>query len=503
MTYKLINKATIVFILFFLMAACIEKRDLYDGKGGGEEEEEEKGGGGDKEPAFTYTSYLYPFENEVQNAVAEITIEANKEINAADITLEIPYLKYNKSWLLMLTQDDCKQAAYCRTWAAINGQPVSNSEQYPTGSSTHDLYYDAAQLQAGDLPPNITPASNTLGSTDGNGKEIRFAITTTLAPEKKWMNAASNVDKGKTDNYYRFYMKSGLVWNNVLEMLNYGTGIAFHDVEVADVNDVADIVKHYGIAQDSIVKRLSGRGCKMLAEPTGYKTYITAAAQYPDIQTLVAQTGTVRLYPFKVTDDLKGTLLHRTINNDPEYFKPVIEAQLKKEKAEREAIHIGVHGTDNAWVELLKWVNSTYGKDGDDSVWLPSQEEYYEYNYYRIHGTATAEQVNKTTVKITVKLPGEKYFYYPATTINVKGIANNDITAISVNDAVTGFSHGTYENGISMNIDCRKFLYEHAVHFVEYYEKDKTNTSRKADALYFTKMLKDSSKKTELLKRVE
>lgn len=127
-------------------------------------------------------------------------------------------------------------AAYCRTWAAINGKPVSSSDPYIiTPTTTPELYYDAAHLQAGDLPPSVIPASKSLSCTDGTGNEVRFAITTTLHPEKPWMSAKVEVKPGFTNNYYRFYRKSGLVWSNVIEMVNYGTGIAFHDVEADDV----------------------------------------------------------------------------------------------------------------------------------------------------------------------------------------------------------------------------------------------------------------------------
>lgn len=54
-----------------------------------------------------------------------------------------------------------------------------------------------------------------------------------------------------------------------------------------------------------------------------------------------------------------------------------------------------------------------------------------------------------------------------------------------------------------LNIDCRKYLAEHAENFVKRYETNPTSVSAKADALYFVNMLKDSDKKTELKKRVE
>lgn len=486
---KKIGYKSILFLFnLLIISSCIKDIDLYKGKI-------------TSTTTVAYSSYIYPFKDEIKDATAEITIKSNVEINFNQITSEIPFLKYNKSWILMLTQDDCKQAAFCRTWAAINGKPISSSELFPTTPSSHELYYNAEQLEADDLPPTIIPAGETLGCTDGNGNEVRFAITTTLAPESSWMNAKTNVTPGFSDNYYRFYMKSGLTWNNVMEMLNYGTGIAFHDVNALDVNSSTDILNHYKMAQDTIVKRLSGRGCKMLAEPNGNKTYVTAALQYPEIQTIVAQSGTVKLYPYKVNDDLNGKLLNRIFKDDPEYFKKMIETQLLLPKADREAIHIGVHGTDNVWINFLQWVNKTYGKDGDDSVWFPSQEEYYEYNYYRAHSKISIIQVDQYTIKLTVYLPSKTYFYYPSISINLSGLQK--VASISSNSTVTGLSYGNYGSGITLNVDCRKNLVEHATHYVEQFEKDKTNNSKKSDATYFVNMLKESDIKNELLNRIK
>lgn len=485
-------KVLLCLSFFFLMTSCIKQIDLHEDQNNKE---------GDEEP--TTPAYIYPFKDEVQNAVAEIMLKVDAQVSIEDIKIEIPYLKYNKSWLCLLTQDDCKQAAFCRTWAAINGQPVSSSIPYPTTPSPHDLYYDISQLQKGDLPPSIIPAEKSLGCTDGAGNEVRFAITTTLAPEAKWMNAKSDVKPGFSENYYRFYMKSGLIWNNVIEMLNYGTGIALHDVDAPNVNNPADILKHFAIAQDSILKRLSGRGAKFMAEPNGNKTYVTAAQQYTDIQTMVAQAGATTLRPFQVKDDLQKQLLSRIFNDSPDYFKKLIEQQLALPKEQREAISIGVHGTDNAWVELLTWINDTYGKDGDNSVWFPSQEEYYEYNYYRINSTTRIEKVDNSTWKLTVTLPSKQYFYYPAITVNLKGLKKQNISSIASGDAVSGLSYADIEDGIMLNIDCRKFLIQHATHFVERYEKDKSNKSKKADGIYFANKLKESNTKVELLKRLK
>lgn len=437
--------------------------------------------------------YLYPFGKEVQGATARITIRCKATVDPSKLpTVEIPPLKYNKSWLFMLTQDDCKPAAFSTTWAAINGKPLSDK-----------YFYNAGQLLWGDLPPNIRYLHKTLGSTDGAGNEVRFSPTTTLAPDQEKMNDKVSIILGYQENYYRFFAKSLLVWNNVRHMLNYGWGIAFHNVNIANENSTNMISQQLPVAQDSIMKHLDGRGCKMLAEPDGNKAYVTAALQYPPIQTMTAQAGSVKLYPFKTGGDLHHVLIERWFNDVPTYFKNIINEQMLKPKEERMAICVGVHGTDSYWVEFLEWINDTHGKDGDDSVWFPSQEEYYEYNYYRTHGEVLVEQADEQTIELTVHLPVEEHFYYPAVTVNLQGIHPADIVSVETDDAVTGLSYADYGDGIMLNIDCRKYLAEHATHFVEQYEKDKSNASNKADALYFVSMLKESDKKTKLLNRIK
>ena len=67
---------------------------------------------------------------------------------------------------------------------------------------------------------------------------------------------------------------------------------------------------------------------------------------------------------------------------------------------------------------------------------------------------------------------------------------------------VTGFSYADYEEGLMLNIDCRKYLVEHATYFVEKYEKIRSS-SNKNDAIYFTRKLKETPKKAALLQKIE
>lgn len=470
-------------IIIVILCSCMKHGGLYHGPDPDPEPDSEE-----KEAPL----YIYPFEKEGHDFVAEITVKTKGNIDLEQLKVEMPHLKYNKSLLFILSQDDCTHSAYCYTWAAINGRPLSLK-----------YYYDFRHYLKDDLPPDTYYFGKTLGSTDGAGNEVRFAFTTTLAPELNFMNIQTGVRPGYTNDYFRFFMKSGLIWENVIDMVNYGTGIAFHDVNTIDVNNLDSLMLHYNMAQDSIIKHLSGRGCKTLAEPNGNKNYVTAA-RLPDvpIQIMTAQTQTIKLYPFQVNTDLQGDLLNRSFF-DINDIKKLISDQMELPREEREAICIGVHGTAGKdWVEFFLWLNDRYGKDGDDSIWFTSLEEYYEYNYYRTHGTIEKTIMDANTLKIKVSLPSEQYFYYPSVTLNLDNLTAKNIQSVSVNNAVQGLSYATYENKTMINIDCRKYLLEHATHFVEQYEQKPTEINQR-DARYFTAMLKASSQKEALLKRIK
>ena len=111
------------------------------------------------------------------------------------------------------------------------------------------------------------------------------------------------------------------------------------------------------------------------------------------------------------------------------------------QKEKRRAVQIGMHGVGKDWVEFLQWMNDTYGKDGDDSVWFTSLEEYFEYNYYRIHGSVE-KRVEGNDVKITVRMPSGQYFYYPSVTVNLKGLDKQKVKGIISGNTVTGLSSG-------------------------------------------------------------
>lgn len=483
------NYLKIVFILLacIVLSSCM-KKNLYD-----IEKQRPGKGNPSKDNEVNEPGYLYPFGKEATGIEAEITLTLESDATSLeDLAVVVPPLKYNKSLLFMLTQDDCKQSAFSMTWAAINGKPIDISDP------KRKHYYDIENLEAGDFPPNAYSLGKTLGSTDGFGNEVRFHFTTTLSPEWDFMQAKTSVRPGFTENFYRFYMKAGLRWSNVRELLNSGNAIAFHDLKTLAVTEVDSLVKHFSIAQKITQEALEGRSVKFLAEPNGNKTYLTAALMNPDIQTMTAQNGAVKLIPYQVPSDLNRATLSRVFVNDVSEVKNIVLQESAIDPQNRAAIHLGVHETDHDWALFLLWLNDRNGKDGKDDLWFTSQEEYYEYNYNRQHSDFRITKDGKE-VKIRIKFPNQKNFYYPALTLNIPGLKMNKIKSITSSSSVSGLSYGDFGNGISINVDCRKFLYDHADYYVKKY-LSKKNQSNLADATYHVNALKKSVQKDELLR---
>lgn len=442
--------------------------------------------------------FLYPFESEIQGAEAEISIELKEPLSGGvtSIVTSIPPLKYNKSLLFMLTQDDCKHSAFCRTWAAINGKPITPHN--PVGKS---YYYDYEHLEMGDLPPAVYSLGKTLGSTDGHGNEVRFHFTTTISPQWPFMNAGTNVNTGFQENFYRFFMKAGLRWANVKEMVNFGTGVALHDLMSGNLAQVDSISKHLQLAQEISSKELRGRRVKLLVEPHGDKRYIEAGFNDLDIQTMAVQSGASPFIPAMANNSMVKVPMLRQFLLSGDDIKILVKKQSSVPLDRREAVYVAVHETDNSYIESMLWLNDTFGKDGSDSLWFPSQEELFEYNYNRKH-CVVIPSIENNTLRLKVKFPATQNFYYPSITLNIKGIEFSQVKSVSSNNVVTGLSFGPHQKGISVNIDCRKYLFQQASFYVSKYLISRKNADL-IDARYFLSMLKDSEEKTKLQSQLQ
>lgn len=485
-----------------------------------------------KDVKFSNNVYIYPFHEEVNNADIEVifTIPKNLDIEG-NISAAIPPLKYNKETLFMLSQDDCSQSAFCYTLAAINGWPIPDQD---------DQFYNLTQLRFGDFPPFTHNLGNELASTDGAGNSVRFSFTSTISPEDVRMNHSNKANPNLKKDYVRFKMQSMLSWDEVRQMLNHGVSIAFHDMKTDYQNNQDTLIAHFEKSQEIVLDKLNGRGVKFLVEPNGNKNYINAGRRYPPLQIFTSTSGAEEIYPFRINTNLTGKLVNRYLPDiDFISFKQKINSISHMPIESRPAIGMLMHRTTNSFVSFLKWLNDNYGKDGDDSIWATSLEEYFEYTHYRLNASISISATsfeNYKEVKINISIPTAQYFYYPSFTLNIHGLppqvisylVNNADAGISVNSTVTGLSvagktlgfsytspstKSNYESGehvLMLNINCRKNLLSNAQFFVNefinYSNSSQTNSLllnlTYNDALYFVNQLKTSPAKEQLLQKL-
>lgn len=93
-------------IIIVILCSCMKHGGLYHGPDPDPEPDSEE-----KEAPL----YIYPFEKEGHDFVAEITVKTKGNIDLEQLKVEMPHLKYNKSLLFILSQDDCTHSAYCYT----------------------------------------------------------------------------------------------------------------------------------------------------------------------------------------------------------------------------------------------------------------------------------------------------------------------------------------------------------------------------------------------------
>ena len=108
------NRKVFIYMLLILFClfttSCIKQMNLYQGD---KEEDENGGNASTNQEVICEPDFLYPFDKETQHVQAEIIIHTKTKLSDVQtMTAQIPPLKYNKSWLCMLTQDDCQHAAF-------------------------------------------------------------------------------------------------------------------------------------------------------------------------------------------------------------------------------------------------------------------------------------------------------------------------------------------------------------------------------------------------------
>lgn len=468
-----------------------------------------------------YNPWMYNFANEVQEPTSTITVVTDGTVDLNNVQVEIPPLKYNKELLFLLSQDDSNESTLCYTWAAIHGRPIGTDNR-DHGVEHAYFYHIDELLYFGMYDHPYKMLGKTLGCTDGAGNEVRFNFSMTIMPFLMGFDSSRKFDISDSEEYKanttRAVISKGndasISWNDARYMINYGVGLAFHDVlpyeESAYLSEPDTIVSRFKAIQQQMIDSLGGRESKMLCEPNGDKRYLDVAKGGTGlgIKVLTAQGNSDGdLFPAQPKMGLDTYTVNRIILDDHDLrtWVDLCDEAMEVDFKNRKAVCVGVHNTcDSKYAKWLTSINDKYGKDGSDIIWMPSQDEYYEYNYYR-QNSIIDKKVDGNKLILTITLPTKDRFYYPATTINLVGVDKSHIVSVDSDDQTQGMSYANYEasygSGFMINIDCRRYLQNLVEHFVQEYSNSvHKKVYQKWDAEYFAKMLKPGTVRDEQLK---
>ena len=338
----------------------------------------------------------------IERRSVELTITLPDGTDANAVTVEFPVLKYNKRFIFTYTADDGPVGAYGKVWSAVNKKWVDDEK-----------YYHIGQARGSGYVPE-----KTLGYTDGCGVEHRLPVGVAI-----WPNCGSNTIKYMDDDPKSPAQYPYIIWRELPPILDFGGEIYFHNIDQDKwgKDDPLRIVEGLKEDQAKTIAKL-GRRMKVMMRPDGNNNYITAATMYDDMEMSFAEnTPAVYLYP----------------SDDPDLYKSVGQRKMYTDDntAEMEWIR-GIHDLDNpVWahlfthtpmqpiVDLLTSINDAYGKDGDDSCWMASVDEVYEWWFVRKNSTMRKE-VNGQTVKFIISAPVGQHFYHRDLCLNLGVLAD-------------------------------------------------------------------------------
>lgn len=404
-----------------------------------------------------------------RSQTVELVLRLPDGISPDGVQAVFPVLKYNKRFIFTYTADDGPVGAYGKVLQAVNGKWVDDEKFFHFGQ----------RRTTGYVP------DRTLGYTDGCGTEHRLPIGVAIWPNCGNVNNPNFMDGNPSmPSAYPY-----LTWKSVPPILDFGGELYFHNMnqDKWDKNDPVEIVK--GLREDQAkVLEKTGRGVKVMMEPDGNHAYLTAGGMYDAIKMMWAQTQpAVDLYP----------------NGDPDYHKAVGMRKVYLDNNVNEMAWIkGIHDSENPkWchlfthtpaqniIDLLTELNNTYGKDGDDSVWMATVDEVYEYWFVRKH-TVIRKEVDGRTVRFILSIPTEPHFYHGDLCLNVEGIGSLEGVTVEVNDAVFGLAYAIDKGTLLVNVSYDEQMRTRAEKYTALFENSGEEEDM-ADAMYFASLLCD------------
>lgn len=405
----------------------------------------------------------------LEGKILEFSVELPSGVSADTVNLNFAPLKYDKHFAFTYTADDSVEGAYARIWRRINQKWIDDSEFFHLGNTPTTGYIPEYPLVY----------------TDGCGNDRRFGFSVALWPT--WGNEYNpNGLIGDGTNKNSIY----ITWSELDLMKDWGVSMLYHNVDerIYDKTNPADIVKGFKADYDKVLDKLNRR-MKVMGLPDGNTAYVTAADESPLVDFYRSSLHHLEKIYLKSTGSLYKK---RTYGGTNSSVNDVKLEELAEQHTSDNPYWVGIttHRVDLSRIELLETIYSLYGKGGDDSLWVASWDEVYEYIQMRLN-SVIKKIVSNNTITWKILVPFSKNYYFKDLSFLISGITSVD--AFTVSDKIFGYSYAAHGSGMLVNVNFNELLLECAEKYTAKFESTLSEED-KTDAYYFVNQLKDTLK---------
>lgn len=401
------------------------------------------------------------------------SVTVPKGVDVGAVNLAAAPLKFDKHFAFTYTTEASTVGAYARIFRRINHKWIDDKENFHMDGTPGTGYIPEQALVMG----------------DGCGKSRRFGFSCAIQP--------TGGDEKNPDGFIRQASTSEdnpfITWLELRMLADFGAAPCFYRIDDRIHNESSPAAIVEGLtADDARSYSKIGRRLKTLVQPTDNPAYIEAAATSP----LVAFTRSVmgdaenRIIPATSNSLYK----RRTCGGECTSDIVVKLAELAVQRVSDTPYWVGMASGQPGGEQMLEQIYNLYGKGGDDSLWLASWDEVYEYITMR-EGLVVKKSVEGLVISFEVYVPANRAFQFRDITLLVEGIPSTD--GVSVNPASNNIKGLTFAAhaarwsgtaGLMVNVNFNTNAVALAEKYTAQYEASADVFDRE-DAEYFTSLL--------------
>ena len=405
----------------------------------------------------------------LEGEILELSLELPSGVDADTVNLSFAPLKYDKHLAFTYTADDSVVGAWARIWRRVNKKWIDDIEFFHKGVS----------------PTTGSVPAFPLVYTDGCGNDRRFGFSVALWPN--WGNEYSpngfikDSTTSKTSPY--------ITWSELEDCVDFGASVIYHNVDerVYDKTNPDEVMKGFREDFDKVLQKL-GRRMKVMGLPDGNSAYVTAADRSPLVEFYRSSLTGEKIY-LKEAGSLKKKFTRGGIGSSDTQVK-LDELATLRASDNPYWVALTSHRVSVEMMQMLETIYNLYGKAGDDSIWVASWDEIYEYVQARL-SAVTRKIVYGNTITFKIIIPFAKNFYFKDVSLLLSGLTA--LNGLTLSSNVLGYSHATRGSGVLLNVNFNDTVLELSEKYTSKFEGSQRDED-KDDALYFVNQLRDDLK---------